>query len=119
MIKVITAFAYRYAAALASPWTVLALVLVSFTALPQTIAATVQHSDITILIGWFSQTHVQLVSLAVLAFIADRQGRAAQKRGDEMYDWLSELHTSLHGLHAKADSLHTKVDSLGDDEATS
>lgn len=114
MIKAITSASYKYADALASPWTVFAFVLVSFTALPQTIAATVQHGDITILIGWFSQTHVQLVSLAVLAFIQDRQGRAAQKRGDEMYDWLSELHTSLHGLHGKADALNEKADAIHD-----
>jgi len=119
MLKAITKLAYKYADVLASPWTVLAFILVSFAGLPQTVSATIEHADITILIGWFSQTHVQLVSLAVLAFTQAAQGRAAQQRGDEMYDWLSELHTSLHGLHAKADSLHKKVDGLSDDEATS
>jgi hypothetical protein len=112
MIKVITKAAYRCGDLLASPWTILLFALVSLTALPQTFAAAVSHGDITVLVGWFSQNFVQLVSLAVLAFIADRQGRAAQKRGDEMYDWLSELHTSLHGLHVKTDLLHDKADAL-------
>lgn len=115
MVKAITKAAYRCGDALASPWTILLFALVSLTALPQTLAAAIEHGDITIIVGWFSQNFVQLVSLAILAFIADRQGRAAQKRGDEMYDWLSELHTSLHGLHSKADSLHKKVDTLTDD----
>ncbi len=113
-------FAYRCGDLLASPWTILLFAVVSLTALPQTVAATVAHSDVTILIGWFSQNFVQLVSLAVLAFIADRQGRAAQLRGDEMYDWLRDLHSSLHGLHTSVHGLHKKTDSLHEkvDQAT-
>jgi hypothetical protein len=110
LIKVITYVAYRCGDLLASPWAIVFFAFVSLTALPQTLVQAVAHGDIAGLVGWFSQNFVQLVSLAVLAFIADRQGRAAQVRGDEMYGWLSELHTSLLGLHGKADALHEKVD---------
>jgi hypothetical protein len=115
MIKVITRFAYKYGDILASPWTIVAFAIVSFTALPQTIIETIQRGDITILISWFSQNHVQLVALPALAFIQDRLGRAAQAHADEMYDWLRDIHSSLHILHGKADDLHTKVDGLGDE----
>jgi hypothetical protein len=119
MIKVITRAAFRCGDMLASPWAILLLALVSLSALPQTIGATIQHGDITVLVGWFSQNFVQLVSLAVLAFIADRQGREAQAHADDMYDWLRDIHSSLHILHGKADALHEKVDGISDDEAAS
>lgn len=100
------AFAFRYAALLANPWTIVVLTLISLTALPQTITDTVQHGDITILIAWFSQNHVQLVALGVLAFVADRQGREAKARDDEMYAWMSEWHAE-HA--AKLAAIHETV----------
>jgi hypothetical protein len=121
MIKVITKFAYKYGDVLASPWTIVLFVFVSFTALPQTIIETIQRGDITILISWFSQNHVQLVALPALAFVQDRQGRAAQRHAEaaqahaeEMYGWWRDVHTSMHNLHLKTDSLHEKVDQGAD-----
>lgn len=118
MVKAITKIAYKCGDLLASPWTIVLFALVSLVALPQIINGFFGRGDVAGVVGWFSQSFVQLVALSVLAFIADRQGHAAQKRGDEMYDWLSELHTSLHGLHSKTDSLHEKVNTLTDDNET-
>ena len=98
---------------LASRWTILAFALVSLSALPQAIANLVGRGDLAGLVGWFSQNFVQLVALAVLAFLSDRQERLASDRNAKMYDWLLELHESLHG---KLDALHDKVDAVGSDK---
>jgi hypothetical protein len=112
MIKVIKRIAYKCGDLLASPWTILVLALISLTAFPQAILGLLEHGDVGSLVGWFSQNFVQLVALAVLAFIADQHDHAAAVRADEMYDWLAELHTSLHGLHSKTDELGKKADAI-------
>jgi hypothetical protein len=114
MIKVIKHVSFKCGDALASPWTILILALISLTAFPQALAGLVTHGDVGGLVGWFSQNFVQLVALAVLAFIADQHDHAAAERADDMYDWLRDLHSSLHGLHEKTDALHEKVDQGAD-----
>lgn len=112
MIKVIKRIAYKCGDALASPWTILVLAAISLTAFPQALFGLAVHGDVGGMVGWFSQNFVQLVALAVLAFIADQHDHAAAQRADEMYDWLRELHTSLHGLHGKADAIKSKADAI-------
>lgn len=110
MLKVITSIAYRCGDALASPWTIVFFAVVSLTALPQTITSTTGRGDITILIGWFSQNFVQLVSLAVLAFIAARQGHAAETRDQETHDKVERLFAYQEAHQKSLDALHDKVD---------
>jgi hypothetical protein len=110
MLKVITAAAYWCGSMLASPWAILLLAVVSLSALPQTVTSTVQHGDITILVGWFSQNFVQLVALSVLAFIADQQGRAAETRDQETHDKVERLFNYQEAHQKSLNSLHEKVD---------
>jgi hypothetical protein len=115
MLNVITAAAYRVGRMLASPWAILLLALVSLSALPQTITATIGRGDITILVGWFSQNFVQLVALSVLAFIADQQGRAAEQRDQETHDKVERLFDYQEAHQKSLDSLHEKVDAAATD----
>lgn len=96
---------------LASRWTILAFALVSLSALPQAIINLTMRGDLAGLVGWFSQNFVQLVALAVLAFLADRQERAAATRNADMYEWLSEWHIE-HAAQLQA--LHDKVDDVAE-----
>lgn len=104
-------FADRAGAALSSRWAIAAFALVSLTALPQAIVGLIARGDLAGLVGWFSQNFVQLVALAVLAFLADRQERAAATRNADMYDWLSEWHIE-HAAQLQA--LHDKVDDVAE-----
>lgn len=104
-------FADRVGAALSSRWAIAAFALVSLTALPQAIAGLITRGDLAGLVGWFSQNFVQLVALAVLAFLADRQERAAAARNATMYEWLGDVHKALH---KKLDALHDKVEAVAD-----
>jgi hypothetical protein len=73
----------------------------------------------TAIFTWFTQNFLQLVLLPVIMVGGAVEARknhirakAAEHHAEEMYDWLSELHTSLHGLHSKTDELGKKADAI-------
>jgi hypothetical protein len=115
---VIARVAYGAGAVLASKWAIVAFAIISLTALPQAAGALVTQGNIAPLSAWLSNNFIQLVALAILAFIADQQGRAAEQRSQDMHDKIDALFARAERRDAKhaaaLEALHAKLDRAGD-----
>lgn len=54
------------------------------------------HGDIQSFIAWLSQSFIQLVALAVLAYLARREGLRTEARDLETHDAVMDILKSIH-----------------------